>query len=154
MCRVTEAALTNPWKKFVNQVHIEVTDACARVTRQVLEAGPAREVDDHPRQGFVERHISMAIAHQTFFVADCLGHCLPEYDADILDGMVGIDFQIATGLNTQINHSVPRYLIEHMLEERDAGGQLSVPVTIEIDLDGYLAFFRIAANFGHSVAHR
>ena len=46
---------------------------------------------------------------------------LAQRDADVLDGVVRIDLQIAVGNDVDIDQAVARHLFEHVLEERQAG---------------------------------
>jgi hypothetical protein len=46
---------------------------------------------------------------------------LAERDADVLDGVVGVDVQVALRLDVEVEHAVARHLVEHVLEKRHAG---------------------------------
>ena len=50
-----------------------------------------------------------------------LGHRLADGDAAVLGGVVGIDVQIAFGLDVEIDQRMARQLLEHVVEEADAG---------------------------------
>ena len=52
----------------------------------------------------------MAIAPQTAFVTQCPGHDTPQDDADILNGVMAVDLQIAFRFNLKMNPAkLPRY---------------------------------------------
>ena len=71
---------------------------------------------------------------------------LAEHDADVLDGVVRVDVQVALGLDHEVDHPVPCDLVEHVVEERHAGGEIGAarPVEVEVDLD--LRFRRVALD--------
>jgi hypothetical protein len=59
----------------------------------------------------------MAITDDAFLVANRFAERLAHRDADVLYGVMGIDVQIAFGMNIEINLAVPGNLVEHMLEK-------------------------------------
>ena len=133
MCSVTSAWLTKPWK-----------NSCARSTsnspimraleRHVhVEARAAGEIDHHARQRLVERHVGVAVAAHALLVADRLGDRLAERDADVLDRVVAVDVQVALGLDLEVDQAVARDLVEHVVEERHAGGELRRAGAVEVD---------------------
>ena len=94
----------------------------ARDERHVeLEAGPPGQVDDDPRQRLVERHVRVPVARQPLLVAERLGHRLPQRDADVLDRVVRVDVEVAVRAHDEVDHAVPRELVEHVIEKRHAG---------------------------------
>ena len=67
-------------------------------------------------------------------------------DADILDRMVGVDVQVALGANDEVDHAVPRELVQHVVQERDASGELGATVAVEVHLDRDLRFGGVALD--------
>ena len=59
----------------------------------------------------------------------------PERDADILDRVVVVDVAVALGANRHIDQRMARELVEHVVEEADAGQNVRLARTVEIDLD-------------------
>ena len=135
-------------EEFGNQIHIETADHGTRVIDVVFEAGPAGEVDDDARQRFVERHIAVAIAGQPLLVAPGLGQRLAKGDADILDRMMGVDMQIALGIDIKVDQAVTGNLIQHVIEERYASGKLALAGAIEVETHGDLRLEGITGYFG------
>src|SRR5690606_40331009 len=66
-------------------------------------------------------------------VADGLGERLAQGDADILDGVVVVDVHVALALDVQIDQPVAGDLVEHVLEEGHADGEVRLAGAIEID---------------------
>ena len=49
---------------------------------------------------------------------------LAESDADVLDGVVPVDVQVAFGIDRQVDQAVARDLVQHVVEKADAGREL------------------------------
>ncbi len=82
-----------------------------------------------------------------------MGKGLPERNADIFYGVVGIDMQIAFGLDLQINQAVPGHLIEHVLEKRDTGIEMAATAAIQVHTDLDLGLQSIAFYRGLAFSH-
>ena len=116
MCSVTWAWLTKPWKNSCTR-STSNSPIRARVNFVVVEPRAAGEIDHHARQRLVERHVGVAEAAHARLVADRPGDGLSQRDADVLDGVVRIDVQVALGFDLEVEHAVARHLVEHVLEE-------------------------------------
>ena len=76
----------------------------------------------------------MAVAADARLVAERLGDRLAERDADVLDRVVRVDVQVALGLDLEVEHAVARDLVEHVVEERHAGGEsFAAAAAVEVD---------------------
>jgi hypothetical protein len=62
--------------------------------------------------------------------------------------MMGIDMQIALSLDLQVDHAVARHLVEHVIEERDTGGEPALAAAIEIETNENPGFEGISTDFG------
>src|SRR5207248_7088210 len=58
-------------------------------------------------------------------------------DADILHGVVGVDVEVALRLDREVEAAVLTNLANHVVEEREAGGDghHARPVEVEVDVD-------------------
>jgi hypothetical protein len=92
----------------------------------------------------------VAEAAHTGLVADGLGKRLAERDADVLHGMVAVDVEIAFRLDLEVNHGVARHLVEHVLEERHAGGEPGRALAVQVELHPDLRLLGISSNFRRS----
>ncbi len=61
------------------------------------------------------------------------GQGLAEGDAHVLDGVVIVHVQVAIGADGQVDHGVARDLVEHVVEESDAGGDVRGAGAVEVD---------------------
>ena len=134
-------------EEFAGQINIEVADTLTREIHIEFQPRAPGKIDNHPRECLIKRHIGMAIAAQTFFIATGLGKSLPQRDADILHRMVGIDMQITLGFDRQINQPMTGDLIEHVIEKRHAAIQTGLARTIQIKMHADLGFESVAADF-------
>jgi hypothetical protein len=87
-------------------------------------------------------------------VAQSLLEGLADHDADVFDGVMRIDLQIALGLHVQIDQAVARKQIEHVIEKPDARVRRGFSRPIKIERNANLGFTRLAGDFGFSVGHR
>ena len=83
--------------------------------------GPAGQIDDHTRQGFVERSIGVGEARDTGTITECLMKCLPKGECTIFGGVVVVDLQIALTAQVQIEPGMPGQADQHVIEKADAG---------------------------------
>ncbi len=147
--RVVDEAL----EKFPKQIDIEVADTGAGQFNRILQTRPPRTVERHPRQGFIQRHIGMTVTANPAFIAQRLLDCLAQGNADVLDGMMGVDMQIALGFDLKINQAMSGDLIEHVVEKRQATSKFGVSSTVQIDLNLNPGFQGIALDCCDACRH-
>ena len=119
----------------------------------MLQPRSSGEIDHDPRQGLVQGYVGMAIASYALLVAHGLAEGLTEGDAEVFDRMVGIDVQIATGLDIQVHEPMTRHLIEHVLEKRDPRVEPALPGPVQVDGRPNLGFEGVAADLCRTWAH-
>jgi hypothetical protein len=93
----------------------------------------------------------VAVARDALLVADRLRHRLAERDADVLDRVVAVDVQVARGLDLEVDQPVAGDLVEHVVEEADAGGELGRAAAVEVDAHADLRLGGVAPDFGDAV---
>ncbi len=86
-------------EKLAQQIQVEVADARAGVRHVVEKAGAPRQIDDHAREGFVQRHVGVSIAINAALVPYRLRKRLAEHDAHVFHGMVRVDLEITPGFD-------------------------------------------------------
>ena len=97
------------------------------------EERPPRKVERRPDQRVVHREVARPIAPDAALVAERLRQRPPERDADVLDGVMVVDLEVALGADVQVDHRMPRQLVEHMVEEADAGLAVVLAAAVEVD---------------------
>src|SRR5688572_14841775 len=143
-----EGVVGEALEEFMRQLAVESTDHAALEGHVHDEARAAGKIDDHAGQGFVQRYIGMAIAADALLVAHRLVHSLAQRDADILHRMVPVDMQVPLGLDIQVDEAMPGDLVQHMVEETYARGELRLAGAVQVDPDGDLGFRGVAGDFG------
>ena len=77
-----------------------------------------------------------------------LGQCLAEHDAAILDRVVEVDVEVALGLELDVDQGVAGKLLEHVIEEADAGRDIVGACPIEVEARGDARFLGLAVDRG------
>src|SRR5690606_36971946 len=112
------------------------------------EEGPTGDVERCARKSAVHGQVAGGVAADALLVADGLADRLAESNADIFHRVVEIDVQVALAGDIHVDERVARKLIEHVIEEADAGRHFMRAGAIEIDRDGNLGLVGLAGNGG------
>lgn len=83
----------------------------------------------------------MAKADDALAVAEGLVEGHAEGDADVFVGVVVVDFEVAGGLDVEVKEAVGGDLVEHVVEEGDAGVGIAVALTVDVNGDTHVGFF-------------
>ena len=89
----------------------------------------------------------MTVAADAFFVAHGLRHRLAQGDANVFHRVVAVNVQIAFAGNLQIDQAVASDLVQHVVEKTDAGGELGLTRTVQIQTHTNLGFGGLASDF-------
>ncbi len=111
-------------KPLLKQLGVHLADFRPRQYNSPDQVGPLAEINGNTRQGLVHRHRRLTPAADADAVAKRLCHSSPNDDAGVLGGVVLVGVQIAFSLNFQIDQTVARKLLQHMIEETDSGRHL------------------------------
>lgn len=126
------------------------------------EGGATAEIDDGAGQGFVHGQVGLAgegiagvetgaIAADASFIAQGLEERLAQGDAAVLDGMVGIDLQVAFAAEGQVHGGMAGEEGEHVIEEGDPGVDTGVAATVDEEVDTDSGFLGDPVNAGPSI---
>jgi hypothetical protein len=85
------------------------------------EEGAAGKINGGFRHCLVHGEIDRGITCDATAIAEGLRYGLADGDAGVFDRMVIIDMQVALGLDLHVDQGMSRQLVEHMVEEADAG---------------------------------
>src|SRR6476620_11510498 len=110
------------------------------------EVGAPRDVDRDAGERLVHGQIGKAVAGDALLVAKRLRYRLAEHYAAILGGMVLIDMQVAFGLQEDVDHRMPRELLDHVIEEADAGLDRIGAAAVEVDSRGNVGLLGAALD--------
>ena len=79
-----------------------------------------------------------------------LANKLAEHDADVFDGVVLVDVEIAVGVKLQIEAAVLGEQLQHVIEEADAGGDVVAAAAFDLERAADLGLFGVALDGGGS----
>src|SRR5471032_1654036 len=134
-------------EEFDGEIDVERTNACTRERNVKLQSRPARKIDHHARQRFVERHVGMAVAANALAIANGLCHRLSQRDARVFHRVVVIDMKVAMRFDFKVEEAVTRDLVEHVVEKRHAGSELLLAGAVQVELHTDLRFAGVANDF-------
>lgn len=89
----------------------------------------------------------MSVTAQSLLVANRLGKGLAKGNANVFNGVVGIDVQIAACFDLQVEHAVAGNLIEHVIEKSDSRSQFGPTCSVEIEFNANLSFQGFSGDF-------
>lgn len=150
--RVVDKAL----EELKHQLGVERANHAGGEVHVHVQTWAAREVDHHAAERFIQRHISVAIAANAFFVAHGLGNGLAQGDADVFDRVVAIDVQVALALHIQVDEAVSSDLVQHVVQKTNPGGQFGLARAVKIEGDADVRLGRFSGDFGlaHGAFHK
>src|SRR5574343_18084 len=131
-------------EKFAEQIDIKGTDHGAGEINVVFKPRPTGKVDDNARQSFIERDVAVPVAGQALLVPPGLGKRLTKGDTEVFDGVMGVDMQIAMSNDIEVDEAMAGNLVQHVVEERNTGGELALAGAIKVETHGNLRFEGIA----------
>jgi hypothetical protein len=137
----------------MNEIDVEFPDASAGKIDIELESWPTGQIHDDAAQCFIERHVSVAVAAHAFLVTYRFGKCLAERDADVFNCVVRVNMEVAARFNFEIEHGVPRNLVEHVIEKRNLRRQAGAARTVEVQPHIDLCLEGVAADLRVTPAH-
>src|SRR5208282_4724477 len=111
---------------------------------------PPAKVHSSHSHCFVHRHQEIAGPESSAFAAEGLVKSLSEHDSNVFHCVMLIHVEIATRPERQVESSVVREELQHMVEEPDAGGHLIAPASLNGQRDLYLCFFAGALDTSSS----
>jgi hypothetical protein len=123
------------FKEIGDQLALQVTDKARANPCVHDECRPATEVDGGDGEGFVHGHYEVAGAQNAPLVAESAIESLAESNADIFHGVVLIDIEVAVTLEFEIERSMAREKLQHVIEEADPGRDLVLPFAFDGQLD-------------------
>ena len=141
--------------ELLDQLRIErriAEDLLAWKLDLVVQVGTTREVEHDLDGGFVERDTVRCEPANASLVAPGHPEGLPERDPDVFDRVVGVDLEIARGVDLEIEAPVTTKLVKHVAEEGQAGLDVGLTGAIEIERNVDLGLLG-GALVGSSTAH-
>ena len=88
----------------------------------------------------------------SLLVTESLFDRLPENDPHVFDCVVVIDVTIAAGLDSKPDGPMPSQVVEHVIEEADAG-IVGIVAAVETQIDGDIGLLGLAFDAGGAGGH-
>src|SRR5262245_31619813 len=88
------------------EFRVEVAEHDVRYVRVPDEARAAAQVHRGGDERLVHRQRAMSVAADAGLVAERIFERLPEADAYVLDGVMGVDVKVAVGLHGEVEQAV------------------------------------------------
>src|SRR5262249_39973557 len=144
--QVYQAASRDGAPKFFRQRRVERTKHF-RLKLHVPDADcPAAQIKRGGNERLVHRQGRRAVPGNARFIAERLRQGLAKTDADVLHRVVGIDVQVALGVDVEIDQAVAGEQVEHVVEETQTRGKLGRAGTVEVDAEGDFRFTGFAPD--------
>ena len=121
---------------FLEQLGVHLAELGLGEIHLPDQVRPVGGVERDLGQRLVHRDHGAAVAADAGAVAQRLGQAFAQHDADILGRVVVVDMQVALGAQRDVDQAVARQLLQHVVEEADAGLDVVCAGAVEIDGDG------------------
>lgn len=135
-------------KKFAHELGVVAANALGGKVEAVAEVGAARKVEGHLDEGFVEGREELAKADNALAIAEGLVERLAEGNAHIFVGVVIVNFPVALGAHVKVEQAVGGNLVQHVVEEGNAGVGVALAGSFEGQADAHVGFAGFAAEAG------
>ena len=128
------------------------------------EVGAPAEIDDAPGETFVHGDVCLpreripriearAIAPNAFLFPQRLSKGLPKRQAAILDGVVGVNFEVTFAAQFQVYDRMSGEKRQHVVEKRDTGPNRRFALPIDLQLELNSGLFRRPLDFRLPLLH-
>ncbi len=142
-------------EKFLGKGGVEgpdllVLDRCIKV-----QVGPVGDIDGNLCQGFVHGDNAETVTADAPHVAEGFFECLPEADAEVLNGMMVIHLDISSPFDIEIEKTVHPEKCQHVVHEGNTAADGGGPQTVKFEADPDIRFPGAAVYFPTSrcIAH-
>src|SRR5215472_1295272 len=137
-------------EEILEQLGLEVTNAGRGEFPMADAVSATGEIEGGGGEAIVHRHEEIARAENAALIAEGLFDGVAKGDANVFDGMVLIDIEIALGAKMEIESTVASDLLEHVIKEADTGGNVGFATPVEVETKCDVRFLRGAAEDGFS----
>src|SRR5512133_602889 len=105
---------------------------------------------DSDAEGFIHRHQEVSGAQDAFLVAEGAVEGFAKRDADVFNGVVLIDIEIAFAGKLEVESTVTREEFEHVVEEANSGGDFVATPAVDGERERNFSFVGTAVQCGFS----
>jgi hypothetical protein len=144
--QVQPAFVSDALKKMGDKRRAHLANALGAESAVEDKVTATAKIHRYQGQSFVHGHNGVAHAGDAPAVAQRLGQGPAQNNADILNGVVLVNVQVACSPHLQIKASVPGQGMQHMIQKADAGIDLCLAGAVQIEDYFYISFARFAFN--------
>ena len=137
-------------EEILDELGLEIADQARGEFRFDDTESAAAKIDSGRGESFVHGHEEIAGPEDAFAIPEGGIDGLTESNADVFDGVMLIDVEIAGCFEAQIEPAVAGDKVEHMVEKGDAGGDFGFAAAVEIQAEGDFGFFGDTRDGGGS----
>ena len=117
------------------------------------QPGAAAKVECHGAEAVVHGQ-TVAIALDAPLVAKGLEDAFAKSQRRVFYGVVLVDMQVSLRSNGEIHHSVSAYLLEHVVEESQACGDVALASSIDVEKYVDVGLFRCAVHLSRTFSRK
>ncbi len=137
-------------EKILEQLGLEIAHLAGGEFPVADAKGAAGEIERGGGEAIVHGHEKIAGAEDAALRAERALDGFAERDAGVLDGVVLVHVEIAADGEIEIEGAVAGDLLEHVIEETNAGGDAGFSAAVEIEAQADIGFLGFAAQRGFS----
>ncbi len=115
------AVIAKGLEEFLYQLEVEGPDPSSLQLHMKDQPRSHREVQCNRNESLIHRKKGHAISSNPFGLSQSLSERIPEADANIFNGVVSIDNDVALRLERKVDATVVGEEAHHVVEERYAG---------------------------------
>ena len=133
-------------EEVADHVRLQLADHWLRELAILNVVGAAGTVDRDVSQRLVHRDGDIRRAPDSAMIPQRGPDCLSEADTNVLNGVVCVDAEVTLDLQRQVEQSMAGEEHQDVIERADAGVDISRAGAIDLKLELYLRFRRVAAH--------
>src|SRR4051812_48781820 len=129
---VGASPLGEAFEEIRHELGLEIADLLDLYLEVDDSVHATREVDRRDAERLVHRHHEVAGAIDSPTISQRHRYRFAEGDADIFDGVVLVDIEVALGRDLQIESTVPGDELQHVIEESDPGADVIASAAVQL----------------------
>ena len=151
--QVEFAVVREAAEEFLDAFDVEVADFVRSILGLIDAGASAGEVYSNVGQGVFHGDGAVTVAGDALLLSERFEQSLAEAYAEVFDGMVRVDVQVAFRFRGQVDFAVLAEVGKHVVEEADAGVDVVFSEAVEVNFYLYIGFLRFAFNVCRSFFH-
>ena len=135
-------------KPFLEQLGVHLAQLRLGDGHLPDQIGPVGQVQRHTSQSLIHRNDGGAETGYAGKIAQRLLDRLADDDGGVFGGVVVVHMQVARGPHLEVDHGMARKAAQHVIEEADAGVDIGLAGTVQIEGDRNIGLAGFSLNSG------